>query len=449
MSRTVSQSETISSNITGYDENDHEYYAISSAANGYDESGSTDYASVNLTRGSRAETYIYWEFTLPEIPSGASIDNIVCKFKARVSNSSSSYISAATIQLCSGTTEKGSSEDIRTTSTSVNTIDNSGTWTASEVNAGVRLKTTATRGTSRTSSNYYIYFYGADISITYSINGTMYEITASSNVDGISVAPASHEVFQSGSCELTITGNLGNAKVMDNDIDVTSLLVEVSGSSVETVAESQTHSGLSSGSSYAEYAVGRTAEDPYESTSSMYASSGSTGHVDYSFDFSAIPSGATIESVEVRVYGHRESSTTDSTHVANIQLMSGNTDKGTDQDFTSTSNHLITIDDPGIWTREELQNAILRFTVGYYGGCVCGITWIVNYSTDPYNVYTISNIGADHVVVIQNGQVLYIKQDGSWVAVRKAYKKINGSWVEQSDLSGLFDVDNLIVKGDG
>ena len=159
---------TATSNIESYN-SDHSYYAISNASSGYADSTSTNYASVNLTRGSRANTYIYWEFDVPTIPANATINSITCNYHARTSSASTSYISAAAIQMCSGTTTKGSSKSILTTSTNASSFSSTqiGTWTAAEINAGVKLKTTATRGTSRTSSNYYIYFYGADITITY------------------------------------------------------------------------------------------------------------------------------------------------------------------------------------------------------------------------------------------------------------------------------------------
>lgn len=159
---------TGSSNIVSYNSS-HSYYAISNAANGYHDSTNTSYASVNLTRGSQAESYMYWEFSLPAIPTGSTINSIVCNYKARTSTASTSYINTATIQMCSGTTTKGSSKSILTTSTSASSFSSTqiGTWTVAELNAGVKLRTYAKRGTSRTTSNYYIYFYGADIEVTY------------------------------------------------------------------------------------------------------------------------------------------------------------------------------------------------------------------------------------------------------------------------------------------
>lgn len=159
---------TISSNIVSYN-SDHSYYSISNASQGYANSTSSNYATVNLTRGSSASSYIYWEFSLPTIPDNATIDSISCNYRAGVSSTSTRYIASATIQMCSNKTTKGSSKSIMSTSPSASSFTSAqmGTWTVAEINAGVKLKTSATRGTSSTNSNYAIRFYGADIEIEY------------------------------------------------------------------------------------------------------------------------------------------------------------------------------------------------------------------------------------------------------------------------------------------
>lgn len=58
----------------------------------------------------------------------------------------------------------------------------------------------------------------------------------------------------------------------------------------------------------------------------MYASSYSTGYAAYTFDFSGIPSGAVIEEMEVRCYGHRENNTIDSRHISQCVLYRGSTE---------------------------------------------------------------------------------------------------------------------------
>lgn len=42
---------------------------------------------------------------------------------------------------------------------------------------------------------------------------------------------------------------------------------------------------------------------------------------------------------------------------------------------------------------------------------------------------------------------LYFKDGGTWVAASKAFKKIGGVWVEQSDLTTVFDSSTNYVKG--
>ena len=68
--------------------------------------------------------------------------------------------------------------------------------------------------------------------------------------------------------------------------------------------------------------------------------------MNYPFDFSSLPVDAEITAVEVKCYGATESTTETARH-ADISLWCGNTQKGTTQAFTSTSNSTITISDPG------------------------------------------------------------------------------------------------------
>lgn len=111
-----------------------------------------------------------------------------------------------------------------------------------------------------------------------------------------------------------------------------------------------------------------------------YASSGTTATIAYTFDFSSIPEGATIDSVEVKVGGHAESSTyTAGTRMCDLQLYSGDTAKGTKTHFTSTGKQVLTLN-AGTWTYDELQQAQLRVTIGYYGGLVNGVDFTVNYT---------------------------------------------------------------------
>lgn len=126
-------------------------------------STNTTYATINLVTGSRATTTIYWPFDLSAIPSGAEIDSVSCKVKASVSRTNG--MSSASVQLYSGSTSKGSSTSILSTSTSAKTLS-VGTWTRSELQ-NCRLCLKAQRGTSSTSTTRSLLFYGADLTVTY------------------------------------------------------------------------------------------------------------------------------------------------------------------------------------------------------------------------------------------------------------------------------------------
>ena len=126
-------------------------------------STNTTYATINLVTGSGATTTIYWPFDLSAIPSGAEIDSVSCKVKASVS--STRGVSSASVQLYSGSTSKGSSTSILSTSTSAKTLS-VGTWTRSELQ-NCRLCLKAQRGTSSTSTTRSLLFYGADLTVTY------------------------------------------------------------------------------------------------------------------------------------------------------------------------------------------------------------------------------------------------------------------------------------------
>lgn len=60
-----------------------------------------------------------------------------------------------------------------------------------------------------------------------------------------------------------------------------------------------------------------------------------------------------------------------------------------------------------------------------------------------------SNIPLVYLWTESTGQTdsLFFKQSGSWVQATKAYKKVNGAWVEQADLSAVFTEGTNYVKG--
>lgn len=423
--------------------------------NAYKGSGNTtNYSRITISTSTTG--YFYLTFDTSDIPSGATITSISGTVTVRVSNTN--RVTNTVCQLYSGTTAKGSNVTFAST-TAGNTVTLSpGTgWTMADLD-DLRLRIGATGSSS--SQTKYIYLYGATITINYSV--TTHGITIQ-NSTTVNVTASETEVAEGSDVEI-IAESLSGITIKDNGTDVTNQFVQLPDGSVSAVPGGSFTTGFSasgaafyqnsstSSDAWLRYAIGHSAESPYSTsdTNNTYVKpEGQTGWINYEFDFSEVPSAATIKTVSVKVYGARENSTIDTSHVARFQCYSGSTAKGTIQNFTSTSNGSVTVSDPGTWTATELHDAQLRFEIGFYGGRMLGITWTVTYEVNGY-VYTITNVAADHTIVVSaagGGTTMLIKVNGSWVAASKVFKKVNGSWVQQSDLTNVFESGTNYKKG--
>lgn len=154
------------------------------------------------------------------------------------------------------------------------------------------------------------------------------------------------------------------------------------------------------------------------------------------FDLSSIPANATINSVSCYIKAYIDKQNAARIAEKQVQLFSGTEAKGTAITMPTSSASSIAPLDTGTWTREELDNLTLRFYAkrGYSG------------TSNNYNIYI---YGADLTIEYTSGgvtQTLKIKSNGSWQDVSKVYKKENGSWIEQEDLSQVFDTNTNYVK---
>lgn len=412
------------------------YLSVSNASNMYENTDSTTYATITNSRTSTTSYYAYIRgFNFDDIPSNAVVSDFTIKIKC---NYSGGYSQA--MYLYDGTsTSIGSSDSISST---VTTHEFTCNYTWSQIVAvgsdfGIRINC---RRSSRNTTSY-IYVYGAEIEVTYTIPDPR-TITTTLSGNGTISPNGSNTYYDGDEIELTITptDKSDTVTVTKDGVDISSQLVaHGAGDTVNFTASDVTTSGVQSGTSYAEYAVGNSAENPSSSgtSSNMYASSGSTGYAEYTFDFSSIPNNATIESIEANVYGHRENASIDSSHVSNVAIYLSGSAISDVVDFPSTSNSLITVTADQTVSRANLGNVTLRHFVGYYGGLVLGITFKITYSTgsgiDHYTyAFTVSGNSVIAVTIGNAGPVLYLKVNGSWMEVSKAYIKQNGSWVEKA-----------------
>lgn len=416
-------------------------------------STNTTYAQFYLTRGSSAETYFKYYFDLSSIPNGVTITNASVKVKSYISTTSSSYVTSRTMGL-----NIGSYKGLTTfsNSTTAYTITPSLSEFIKTDSTAAYIRCSVTRGTTNTSSNYYVRFYGAELTITYEDNRPDYNITIQKSSDTVTDPAASTTVKEGESFTLKITSGMP-ASMTDNGTNVLSQLIEKQTPNGETTsfhAAAYTTSGSISGTRY-KSAIGQNSSTTV-SGNDYASSSGNTATITYSFDFSDIPSNATITSVSVKVGGHAES-TSNSSRKSALQLYKGSATVGSVVSFTSTSHQVVTLS-AGTWTRAELDTAKITFTIGYYGGAVGGIDFDVTYTIpdggQTYYEYVISSVTSAHTIAINiASDTLYVKLNGEWVQVKEVYKKISGVWVLQSDkkapFTGLSDGDKTILINGG
>lgn len=439
------------------------YVQITNESNAYTNTDSTTYATIYNRNASTSSRYVYIRgFNFDDIPSAAVVTSFTIKMKGYESGISTS--TSYQPYLANGTSAINGSCSPFTTSTTTRTFSGvTADWETIKGygdNFGIRLNC---RRASRNTTGY-VYLYGAEIEVEYTVPNPR-TITTTLSGNGTIEPSGTNTYYDGDNFELIITPTNSSDTVTAtlNGTNITSQLEHHTGSEIESQVPTEDFTtGFSSSSaafyqnsstsstSWLEYAIGHSAESPYSTsnTNNTYVKpEGATGWINYQFDFSAIPTSATITNVSVKVYGAREDATVDSSHVARFQCYSGSTAKGTIQNFTSTSNSLVTVSDVGTWTAAELHNAQLRFEVGYYGGRMLGITWSVTYTAkDHYTyTYTVSGNATIAVTIGSSGSQskVFIKQNGSWVQCSKIYKKVNGSWVEQSSSAwdSIFDTN--------
>ncbi len=432
------------------------YLSVSNADSMYENTDDNDYATVTNSQRGTTSYYIYIRgFNFDDIPAGAVINSWTVKLKARESGANTS--AAYSPKLCHGTNQITSTCDPISTTAEIFEFTNVGEDLDSIIEYGsdFGIRINCRRASRNTTA--YIYIYGAEIEINYTLPNPVV-ITSTLTGDGTIDPSGAYSTFMDMEYELTITptNKSDPVTVLHDGVDVTNqLVVHGTGQSANFTANDSTTSGIQSGSSYAKYCVGYSAENPNTNADgrNMYASSSSTGYAAYSFDFSSIPNNATIEDIQVRCYGHRESNTISSTYVSQCVLYQGSTPISEEVDFPSTNSSMITLTPTDIPTRSELDNVTLRHYVGYYGGLVEGITFVVTYSTGSGSVdhYTYTFVTtSDATIAVTIGaisvDILYWKNNGAWVEVTKGYKKINGVWVEQ-EITSLFNNAQNYRKG--
>lgn len=428
------------------------YLSVSNASNMYSNTDSTSYATVTNNRSSTSSYYIYIRgFNFDDVPSDAIVNSITIKLKAYHSGGNTS-----TIYGYNGTTQVSSagSTTALDTSATVQTFTNTtidwDTLSGYGSNFGIRINC---RRSSR-NTTAYVYIYGAEILVDYTI-----PVYHSINITGNNVDPSGSFSVLEGN-DLTIKMYYQNTPtVTDNNIDVTSQVTESSIDTATLIPQSYTNSGFTVSNISNAY----TNADDNTYAQLTLSSGGTTGDLYLNLGGVTLPSGAVIQSVSCQATFQYNRNGSSSGFTAECQMYSGTTYKGSTTSIvsaggTDVAKTKFTLS-PGTWTTDELSNARLYLTAtnNAYSTSrylyVYGVSFDVTYTFNgKIYIYTLTNIIANHTIVVVEStpvsDILYWKNNGSWVQVLKAYKNINGSWIEQSDLTTVFSSGTNYVKGD-
>ena len=444
---TITREGSISAHPTSYDTSHYSWASVSSSypiTNAYTDSSSTTYAQVNWKTGSNAETYVYLKFDFSAIPVGATIKTVSAKAKGYVNTTNSSRVTSRQMQLATGTTLKGSALTI-SNSTSEQTFSSVGTWTRAELlDAGIRYY--VKRGTSNTSSTYNLRMYGATMTVTYEWQETTYTITVSNSTSAtVTANPA--EVGAGGTSEIRADTLAGITVKLDNT-DITSQFTQRTETPYTIEFENRGTYGFAlNGSGYyqsankgvdkscsvcrvnLELAAAATVTFQYINYAEASYDFGVFGNIDVALTTNYYPAGSSGATISETSY--RKACNTSADNTSSVQTLTYS---------VSAGEHFIDVkyskDDGSAANNDTLQ---FKVTVTMDGG----------YTPATYYGYDISNVQADHTVLVTTsggGPTLYVKLNGSWVQVSRAYVKQGGAWV-QTTLDSAFNAGTNYVRG--
>ena len=422
------------------------YLSVSNAANMYANTDSTTYATVTNSRTSTTSYYIYLRgFNFDAVPDGAIINSFTVRLKAYESgvSTSSSYVP----YLANDTTALNGSTTVITTTASVHTFTGvtADFETISSYGSNFGICINCRRASRNTTS--YMYIYGAEIEVTYTI--PIYHSVTINNSTSATVTASEANPLEG--TDVTIRSNtLSGITVKDNNVDVTSQFTEQQDTGASYSVENVGSYGFTLNSSTGYYVSNNKGVDK----------SASVCRVDFHVPVSATITFTFINYAEqgydFGVFGNIDTALNNNYYAAGSSgaTISDNSYKlaCNTSTYNTSSAHTLTYDmtagDHSIWVKfskddgSASNNDTLQFMVS--------ITLDEPFTPGTYYAYTISNITADHIILVSAGgstTVMYFKQNGAWVAASKVYKKINGAWVQQSDLANVFDANTNYVKG--
>lgn len=462
---------TISIIPSTYTRSNTNYVTVTDPNNMYNTTSHTSSYATLRGRAGRSSNSTYYAFIhgfqFDDLPDNAVVESFRILIRAYRGTYMASGVTNYRIKLASQASNSYAignttlSEDITTTSggTVYEIPHGSLTWAQIvEYGAGFSIDIPL-RNSSTSSNNYpYVYVYGAEIEVTYSIPNPR-TVTTSLTGDG-TIDPSGTQTMSDGdeyNLVIEPTNASDTVTVKRNGTDITSQIAKHQGGEYNESNVLGTYHLVSgrfngSGATYFQGLVGK-GHTATATTSNYYSSgSGSTAVFQYAVPFE-VPDNATITSLYMMANGHAESTSSSSEYMC-VQLKSGSTALSAQYNFKSagTSNSTQTINATTLPTPAQLADLVVECTLGYYGGALNGVTVFLEYEVSGVWYTYSETISGDLTiaVTISGGaatNTIYIKVNGSWVGATAAYKKLNGLWVLQSDMTTVFDSNTNYVKG--
>ena len=418
------------------------YLSISNASNMYANTDNDSYATVTNSRTSTTSYYIYLRgFNFDAIPEGAIVNSFTVKLKARESGVSTS--TSYKPYLANGTSTINGSCDVITTTASTHTFTGlSADWDTIKGygdNFGIRINC---RRASR-NTTAYMYLYGAEILVDYTMP-VYYDVTISNSTSATVTATDTHPL--EGTDVEIRTNTLSGITVKDNGADVTSQFVQKTDTGSYEVEEVGSYGFSLNSSGY--YQSDNKGVDKTAAVSRVHFSLPTDATITFTFinyaeeayDFGVFGNIDTALNHNYYSAGSSGATITDSSYKLACNTSSHNTSSIQTLTYSmSAGEHYIDVK----YSKDDASaanNDTLQFKVA--------IT--LNGTAPTYYGYTITNIVADHTIVVttSGGEVntAYLKVNGVWKELT-VWRKVNGTWQTVSDPATVISIANKYIMG--
>ncbi len=401
------------------------YLSVSNASNMYSNTDDDAYATVTNSRASTTSYYIYLRgFNFDAIPEGAIVNSFTVKLKARESGVSTS--TSYKPYLADGTTTINGSCDVITTTASVHTFTGvSADWdtiVGYGNNFGIRINC---RRASRNTTSY-MYLYGAEILVDYTI--PVYHDITISNSTSATVSASDTHPLEGTDVEIK-SDTLSGIIVKDNGVDVTSQFTQRQGQAESYEVVNVGTYGFTLNSSTGYYTSNNRGVDKSASVCRIdfYVPVTATitftyiNYAEQGYDFGVF---GNIDVALNNNYYPADSSISDSSYKLACNTSAHNISTA------QTLTYDMSAGEHSIWVKYSKDDAsasnndTLQFKVA--------ITLDEPYTPGTYYGYDITNITADHIIIVTStgGKRLYVNINGTAKEYTKAYRNVNGSAVE-------------------